>query len=63
MRNVVAGSWKSNKLRDEASDWMDGMASWMDANGGVDVMVAVPAACSAWCTERKPKGLFVWLKM
>ena len=35
------------------------MASWMDANGGVDVMVAVPAPYLAWCTERKPKGLFV----
>ena len=59
MRNVVAGNWKSNKLRDEASEWMDGMASWLEVNSGVDVMVAVPAPYLAWCTERKPNGLYV----
>ena len=59
MRNVVAGNWKSNKLRDEASEWMDGMASWLKGNSGVDVMVAVPAPYLAWCTERKPNGLHV----
>ena len=59
MRNVVAGNWKSNKLRDEALEWMDGMASWLKGNSGVDVMVAVPAPYLAWCTDRKPKGLHV----
>ena len=59
MRNVVAGNWKSNKLRDEALGWMDGMTSWLATNRGVDVMVAVPAPYLAWCTERKPDGLFV----
>ena len=38
---------------------MDGMASWLATNRGVDVMVAVPAPYLAWCTERKPDGLFV----
>ena len=59
MRIVVAGHWKSNKLRDEALGWMDGMTSWLATNRGVDVMVAVPAPYLAWCTERKPDGLFV----
>ena len=59
MRNIVAGNWKSNKLRDDASEWMDGMASWLEGNRGVDVMVAVPAPYLAWCTERKPEGLHV----
>ena len=38
---------------------MDGMTSWLATNRGVDVMVAVPAPYLAWCTERKPDGLFV----
>ena len=41
---------ESNKLRDEASGWMDGMTSWLATNRGVDVMVAVPAPYLAWCT-------------
>ena len=35
------------------------MTSWLATNRGVDVMVAVPAPYLAWCTERKPDGLFV----
>ncbi|HBS20664.1 MAG TPA: triose-phosphate isomerase, partial [Flavobacteriales bacterium] len=43
MRNVVAGNWKSNKLLNDARAWMDGMSGWLATNGGVDVMVAMPA--------------------
>ena len=38
---------------------IDGMASWLKVNSGVDVMVAVPAPYLAWCTERRPNGLYV----
>ena len=59
MRNIVAGNWKSNKLMDEALEWMQGMESWLQRNDGVEVMVAVPAPFLAVCAEKAPAGLVV----
>lgn len=59
MRNLVAGNWKSNKLMGEALEWMDGMADWLGANRGVEVMVAPPAPFLAVCAEKAPEGLRV----
>ena len=59
MRNIVAGNWKSNKLRNEALEWMDGMSAWLERNSGVEVMVAVPAPYLGVCAEKAPDGLSV----
>jgi triosephosphate isomerase (TIM) len=59
MRNLVAGNWKSNKLMGEALEWMDGMAAWLQAHSGVEVMVAPPAPFLAVCAEKAPAGLHV----
>ena len=59
MRNVVAGNWKSNKLLNDARAWMDGMSAWLAKNGGVDVMVAMPAPYLAACAPEAPEGLHV----
>lgn len=51
MRNVVAGNWKSNKLMNDALDWMVEMQKWLEGHDGVEVMVAPPAPFLGKCAE------------
>ena len=57
MRNVVAGNWKSNKLLDEALNWMDEMNARCSLQHPVRVMAAVPAPFLTACVDRATSGI------
>ena len=57
MRNVVAGNWKSNKLLDEALNWMDEMNARCSSQHPVRVMAAVPAPFLTACVDRATSGI------